>query len=48
MRVANATRTSAGDFQPGETVQLPWDEAQELIRSGRAVRIGTVAEGRMS
>lgn len=45
--LANARQTSRGYHQPGDLAELGWDEAQDLIRSGHAAAVGTVAADRL-
>jgi hypothetical protein len=39
VQLANAQRTSAGDYESPGIVELPADEARELLQSGLATRV---------
>jgi hypothetical protein len=41
VELANAIRTSAGDYAPPGVVELPAGEARTLIASGQAVEVSS-------
>jgi hypothetical protein len=43
VQLANRQRTSAGDYEAPGIVELPADEARELLQSGLAIRAAVLS-----